>query len=109
MCGGIESPGDCQTPLVFVAGHDTLRAVVRHRQDVLHGTGLDLLVASGDSGDHRRSGSETSGYLWLQVQPSYAKLQYSPKQEIQWSPPFSFSLQSHICSKSFNALKFKVL
>jgi hypothetical protein len=45
MCGGIESPGDCQTPLVFVAGHDTLRAVVRHRQDVLHGTGLDLLVA----------------------------------------------------------------
>ena len=45
MCGGIESPGDCQTPLVFVAAHDTLRAVVRHRQDVLHGTGLDLLVA----------------------------------------------------------------
>lgn len=31
---------DCQTPLIFMARHDALSAIVCHRKDVLQGTGL---------------------------------------------------------------------
>ena len=66
-----------------------------------------MAVASMDQwicGRDRRSGSETS--------EDAAKLQYSPKQEIQWSPPFCsgacrVTIVTDIFSKSSNVLSWK--
>ncbi len=43
---GTKDAYDCQTPLIFMARHDALSAIVCHRKDVLHGP---RLMAAGYS------------------------------------------------------------
>lgn len=49
---GTKEAYDCQTPLIFMARHDALSAIVCHRKDVLQGTGL---MAAGYSNGLRMS------------------------------------------------------